>query len=111
MNLFKTKKDKKECCTCKPRVMQETMERKDEAGIKILGAGCAKCNALEASVQLALNELGITTPIEHVQDFSEIAAYGVMSTPALVIHGKVCSYGKVLSKEEVLQILNTISFS
>ena len=40
------------------------------------------------------------TAIDHVTDFSQIAAYGVMSTPALVVDGKVVAYGKVLSKDE-----------
>jgi predicted thioredoxin/glutaredoxin len=45
------------------------------------------------------------TAIDHVTDFSQIAAYGVMSTPALVIDGKVVSYGKVLKPEEVVTLL------
>ena len=43
--------------------------------------------------------------IEHVTDFTQIAAYGVMTTPALVVNGKVVSYGKVLKKEEVVNLL------
>lgn len=68
--------------------------------IKVLGSGCAKCNALEKSVVDALGELGLDLPVGHVRDFAEIAAYGVMSTPALVIDEKVVSYGKVLSRDE-----------
>ena len=45
------------------------------------------------------------TEIDHVTDFAQIAAYGVMTTPALVVDGKVVSFGKVLKKEEVVQIL------
>jgi protein-disulfide isomerase len=45
------------------------------------------------------------TDIDHVTDFSQIASYGVMTTPALVIDGKVASYGKVLKQEEVVQLL------
>ena len=48
------------------------------------------------------------TTIEHVTDFSKIASYGVMSTPALVVDGKVVSYGKVLKTEEVVAILKKI---
>ena len=44
--------------------------------------------------------------MEHITDFSRIASYGVMCTPALVIDGEVVSYGKVLTKEEVQHILN-----
>jgi predicted thioredoxin/glutaredoxin len=45
------------------------------------------------------------TAIDHVTDFSQIAAYGVMSTPALVVDGKVVSLGKVLTPEEALNLL------
>ncbi len=54
-----------------------------------------RCNELEANVKKALEQLGMDTVIEHVTDFSAIAAYSVMSTPALVIDGKVVSYGMV----------------
>lgn len=75
------------------------------ASVKVLGSGCAKCNSLEAATKAALEQLGMDTTIEHVTDFVQIAAYGVMSTPALVVDGKVVSYGKVLKTEEIVQIL------
>ncbi|MCI8598198.1 MAG: thioredoxin family protein [Lachnospiraceae bacterium] len=53
-------------------------------------------------------ELGINTSIDHVTDFTEIAAYGVMTTPALVVDGKVVSYGKVLKKEEVKAVIQKV---
>ena len=43
--------------------------------------------------------------IGHVTDFTEIAKYGVMSTPGLVVQGKVVSYGKVLTSEEIAALL------
>ena len=46
--------------------------------------------------------------IEHVRDYEKIAAYGVMTTPALVVDGKVVSYGKVLKKEEVMELLKKL---
>lgn len=49
--------------------------------------------------------MGMDTDIEHVSDFVQIAAYGVMTTPALVLDGRVVSCGKVLKKEEVIEIL------
>ena len=54
------------------------------------------------------NELGIKTKVKHITDFSEIAKYGIMSTPGLWIDGKVVSYGKVLSKDEIKIILKKI---
>ena len=52
--------------------------------------------------------MGLDPSIDHVTDFAEIAAYGVMSTPALIIDGKVASYGKVLKKEEVIDLIKKI---
>jgi len=78
------------------------------AGVKVLGGCCAKCNQLEAAVRAALEQLGMDADIEHVADFARIAAYGVMTTPALVIDGKVVSSGKVLKTEEVVNILKGV---
>lgn len=75
------------------------------ASVKVLGGGCAKCNALESATKAALEQLGMDTAIEHVTDFSQIAAFGVMSTPALVVDGKVVAYGKVLKQDEVVTLL------
>ncbi|MDK2812217.1 redox-active disulfide protein 2 [Petrotoga sp. HWH.PT.55.6.1] len=78
------------------------------ASVKILGSGCPKCNQLEVTTKEALQQLGMDTAIDHVTDFSEIAAYGVMTTPALVVDGKVVSYGKVLKTEEVVELLQKV---
>ena len=48
----------------------------------------------------ALDELGMDITIDHVRDYEKIAAYGVMTTPALVVDGKVVSYVKVLKKKK-----------
>lgn len=79
--------------------------KSESAGVKVLGSGCAKCNQLKEATKAALEQLGMDTAIDHVTDFSQIAAYGVMTTPALVIDGKVVSYGKVLKTDEVVKIL------
>lgn len=76
--------------------------------LKLLGSGCSKCNALEDAVRAALAELGMDLAIDHVTDFTQIAAYGVMTTPALVVDGKVVSYGKVLKKDEAKTIIQKV---
>ena len=76
-----------------------------ESGVQVLGSGCAKCNALEEAVRAALAELGMDAAVGHVTDFAQIAAYGVMTTPALVVDGKVLSYGRVLKKEEAKALI------
>ena len=76
-----------------------------EREVKVLGSGCARCIEQERTVRAALGELGVDTQVEHVTDPTRIAAYGVMSTPALVVRGRVVSYGRVLTKEDALKIL------
>lgn len=98
------------CCEggCNEETMAKTEVTKSEGGVKVLGSGCAKCNELEVATKEALSELGMDTAIEHVTDFAQIAAYGVMTTPALVVDGKVVSFGKVLKKDEVVKILKKV---
>lgn len=114
MALFGNKNKKAEtsscCCggNCDAESMAKAESAKTGAGVKVLGSGCAKCNQLEAATKAALEQLGMDATIDHVTDFSKIAAYGVMTTPALVVDGKVVSYGKVLKTEEVVKILQKV---
>ena len=111
MGLFSKKEEKKEsccCADCTPEKMKQAEALKVTPGVKVLGSGCAKCNALEAAAKEALAELGMDDSIDHVTDFAQIAAYGVMSTPALVIDGRVVSFGKVLKKDDVIAILKKV---
>ncbi len=96
-------------CDCSTQDLENASESiKEEKSVKVLGSGCAKCNDLEANVKKALEQLGMDTTIEHVTDFALIAAYGVMTTPALVVDGKVVSYGKVLKTDEAVKLLEKI---
>jgi len=113
MGLFGKRKEEKPACCCGGNCDPETMSGAEKAktggpSVKVLGSGCARCNQLEAATKVALEQLGMDTEIEHVTDFAKIAAYGVMSTPALVVDGKVVSYGKVLKTDEVVKILEKI---
>lgn len=95
-----------DCCYGVKETMAESEKAKiGSLSVKVLGSGCAKCNQLEVAALEALKELDIDITIDHVTDFSQIATYGVMTTPALVVNGKVVSYGKVLKKDEVVKIL------
>lgn len=84
---------------------------KATSGVKVLGTGCSKCNLLEEPTRVALLEFGMDTTIEHVTDFTQIATYGVMTTPALVVDGKVVSYRKVLSKAEAKALIQQVRIS
>ena len=73
--------------------------------IKILGSGCKKCMTLAENTKEALTALGREAEIIKVTDFAEIAAYSVMSTPALVIDETVVSFGKVLKPGEITKFI------
>lgn len=69
--------------------------------IKILGSGCMNCKKLYENTKTAVKELGVTAQITKVEDFKDIAKYGVMRTPAIVIDEKVKAFGKVSTVQEV----------
>ena len=73
--------------------------------IEVLGSGCAKCTILYDNVKAALVELGKEAEVVKVQDIPSIMKYGVMSTPALVIDGKVMFSGKLASVAEITGML------
>ncbi|MFR1479507.1 MAG: thioredoxin family protein [Hydrogeniiclostridium mannosilyticum] len=111
MSLFGKKKEEKYCCggNCNAQTMQAAEKSKSGGtSVKILGSGCAKCNQLKTNTLAALQQLGMDTAIDHITDFTQIAAYGVMTTPALVVDGKVVSFGKVLKTDEVIAILKKV---
>ena len=74
--------------------------------IEVLGTGCAKCKTLEENAKQALAKIGGFHELKKVEDIVEIMNYGVMSTPALVVDGAVVSSGKLLSVEEILEIIS-----
>jgi len=69
--------------------------------IKILGPGCRNCEKLAADAKLAAKEGGCAAEVVKVTDMKQIMSYGVLSTPGLVINGKVKSYGRIPSVDEI----------
>lgn len=69
--------------------------------IKILGTGCPKCKATFQVVAEVAKANGFSGSIEKVEDIAAIISYGVMSTPAVVIDGRIAFAGGVPSKEQV----------
>ena len=84
----------------------------DPAGpiqIKVLGPGCPSCDKLEQDLMAVMSELNLSADLDHVRDVKEIACYGVMGSPALVINGKVVAVGRVPSKAQLKEWLRTAS--
>ena len=75
--------------------------------IKILGSGCTNCKNLERNTRKALAELGLIAEIGKVTDPGDIASWGVMSTPALVVDDEVVISGRVPSADQIEQLLAT----
>ena len=74
--------------------------------IEILGTGCASCKNLYENAKKAVEESGTVAEIIKVEEIPKIMAYGVMSTPALVIDGQVKFSGKVASVGEIMGLLS-----
>ena len=74
--------------------------------IEILGTGCTKCKALEEVAKQAVAKVGGFHSVEKVEDIQKIMDYGVVSTPGLVIDGEVKSTGKLLSVDEIVELMD-----
>jgi small redox-active disulfide protein 2 len=75
--------------------------------IKVLGTGCAKCQALDKTTREAVKELGIDAEVEYVKDIKKIMEYPILATPGLVIDENLVSSGRVPSKAEVTTFITT----
>jgi small redox-active disulfide protein 2 len=74
--------------------------------IKVLGPGCSNCHKMEEMTKQAVRELGIEAKIEKVADIGQIAMHGILSTPGLIVNGKIKHSGKPLpSLEKVKELI------
>lgn len=73
--------------------------------IKVLGPGCAKCNATMQLLERVIAENGIDAKLEKVEDIMQIMQYNVMATPAVLVDGVLKIKGRVPSEKEIKEIL------
>ena len=73
--------------------------------VQILGPGCAKCKQLYAAAEQAVQDGGLSVELEKVEDVQQMAAMGVITTPALAVNGKIKSAGRVLTPNEIGELL------
>lgn len=73
--------------------------------IKILGTGCTKCKSLEEVTRKVIKDNNLEATVTKVEDIVEIMKFNIMTTPALVVNGKVVSKGRIPSVDEIKQFL------
>ena len=74
--------------------------------IKVLGPGCKRCQTTEEMVKAEAARLGVDVEVEKVSDYATIAGYGVLSTPGIVIDGKVVHAGGLPKPEDLTKWLS-----
>jgi small redox-active disulfide protein 2 len=75
--------------------------------IEILGPGCSKCHELDKRTREVVQERGLDASVEYIQDLNRIIEYGILTTPGLVVNGKVVCSGCVPSKDEITKVLTS----
>ncbi len=73
--------------------------------IKVLGTGCANCKNTIALIEQVAKASGVAVQVEKVEDLRDIMGYGVMSTPGVVVDGKVVHAGGVPARDKIEQWL------
>lgn len=74
--------------------------------IQVLGPGCPKCEQLKKNAEVAVSQSGAEATVEKVTDINVITSFGVMMTPAVVVDGEVKSMGKLLSVDQIKELLD-----
>lgn len=75
--------------------------------VEILGSGCKKCKTLAMETEKAAKNMGIEIDLIKVTNYEEIMAFNILSTPGLVVNGKVMFSGEVKKAKDIEQYLNT----
>ncbi len=107
---FGKKKEKKETsgcgcgCSCGSKSVPSVNDM-PKSRLIVLGACCEKSSKTFENVKTAASELGVSEEVVNIGDMETIASYGVMSTPALVIEGKVVSTGKLIKVDEAKEFI------
>lgn len=73
--------------------------------VQILGSGCTKCKLLEQHARDAVSSLSLDADVVKISEMEKIVEMGVMSTPALAIDGVIKSMGRLLTKDQIIEIL------
>ncbi|WP_321276272.1 MTH895/ArsE family thioredoxin-like protein [Thiomicrorhabdus indica] len=97
--------EKNSCCDSQPEE-KTTSCCGNALEIKVLGTGCATCVNAVKLIETTAEELGVSVMVTKVEEISDIATYGVMSTPGIVIHDQVVHSGSMPNKKMIAQWLS-----
>ncbi len=76
--------------------------------IKVLGPGCANCHKMEELAKQAVKDLDIKADVMKITDIGQIAMHGILSTPGLIVNGKIKHSGKPLpSLDRVKELIKS----
>ena len=75
--------------------------------IKVIGSGCEKCNQLYRNVQEAVQQLGLNAQVQKVEDLVEMVQLGVMTSPSVMVDGKLVVSGRVANVKSLVNLLKT----
>lgn len=94
----------------KRRAKERTLLPEAVAGkrIKVCATGCSHCSAMRENTREAAALLGLEDELENISDFREIARLGVMSTPSLIVDGRLVSSGKVMKPEQIAELIKEV---
>ncbi|KAA0572151.1 thioredoxin family protein [Azospirillum sp. Sh1] len=73
--------------------------------VKVLGPGCKRCQTTEDMVRAEAERLGVPVRIDKITDYAAIAGYGVLSTPGVVVNGKLVHAGGLPKAEDIARWL------
>jgi small redox-active disulfide protein 2 len=73
--------------------------------IKVLGSGCPNCKRLLANVETAVTQMNLPAEVRYITDYMQIVHAGIMHTPGVIIDGKIVSSGRVLTVDEIIQLI------
>lgn len=96
----------KSCCSGQQVASDSNCCSTNELEIKVLGTGCTTCTNTVKLIETTALETGISVKVTKVEDIAEIAAYGVMSTPAIVIKEQVVHSGSMPNKKMIIEWLS-----
>ena len=74
--------------------------------IKVIGEGCEKCDKLYENTCQAVSELGLKADIVKVEDLMDIVRLGVLTTPSVMLDGKLIISGRVPKVKEIVKLLS-----